>query len=149
MGRPRAEFGCAKCYGEDEKAVWGRQREGFEHEAEVVDGSHFSVGLRRCRECAQRFVWIFSEVVDWMGGDDAQYVTIMPVTADEAAGLRQGTLRPQQLGGLGRDRRHLDHDWPTGGPASLRWRSGRFLVPEGRGWERDQKTPNSPGLRPR
>ncbi|MFE7637674.1 hypothetical protein ACFU7Z_26895 [Kitasatospora sp. NPDC057518] len=128
MGRPMAEFGCAKCYGEDERAVWGRQREGFEHEAEVVDGSRFAVNLRRCLGCSQRFVWIFTEVVDWMGGDDAQYVTIMPVTPEEAAGLRSGTLRPHALGALGRDRRHLNHDWPTGGPARLHWRSGRFLV---------------------
>ncbi|MBD0674251.1 hypothetical protein [Streptomyces sp. CBMA156] len=127
-----AEFGCAKCYGEDEQAVWRRQQVGFEHETAVVDGSRFAVNLRRCRDCSQRFVWIFTEVVDWMGGDDAQYVTIMPVTADEATGLTVGTLRPRGLGALGRDRRRLNHDWPTGGPARLHWNSGRFLVADGR-----------------
>ncbi|WP_199807857.1 hypothetical protein [Streptomyces sp. NRRL S-350] len=132
MRRPMAEFGCAKCYGEDAQAVWRGQHDGFEREAEVVDESHFSVDVRRCRACAQRFVWIFSESVDWMGGDDAQYVTVMPLTAAEAGGLVAGTLRPLDLGALGRDRRHLDHDWPTGGPAGLRWNSGSFRVAEAR-----------------
>ncbi|MEU9045303.1 MULTISPECIES: hypothetical protein [unclassified Kitasatospora] len=130
MRRPMMEFGCATCYGEDAQAVWRGQREGFEQESEVVDGSHFSVDVRRCRACAQRFVWIFTESVDWMGGDDAQYVTVMPLTTAEATGLVSGTLRPHDLGALGRDRRRLEHDWPTGGPAGLHWNSGTFRVAE-------------------
>ncbi|MER7583955.1 hypothetical protein [Kitasatospora sp. NPDC097691] len=128
MRRPMVEFGCAKCYGGDAQAVWRGQREGFEHETDVVDGSRFAVDVRRCRGCSQQFVWIFTESVDWMGGDDSRHVTVMPLTAAEATGLATGTLRPLDLGALGRDRRHLNHDWPTGGPASLHWNSGPFRV---------------------
>ncbi|MFI8458607.1 hypothetical protein [Kitasatospora sp. NPDC085464] len=128
MRRPMVEFGCVKCYGGDAQAVWRGQREGFEHETDVVDGSRFAVDVRRCRGCSQRFVWIFTESVDWMGGDDSRHVTVMPLTAAEATGLTVGTLRPLDLGALGRDRRRLDHDWPTGGPASLHWNSGPFRV---------------------
>ncbi|WP_316527912.1 hypothetical protein [Kitasatospora brasiliensis] len=132
MGKPKAEFGCAKCYGEDERAAWRWQREGFESETEVVDGSHFSVDLKRCRDCSQRFVWIFTEVIDWMGGDDAQFVAIMPVSEAEAADLVAGALRPRELGRLGRGRRHLHHDWPTGGAAHLHWDSDLFTVEDWR-----------------
>ncbi|MEU9045304.1 MULTISPECIES: hypothetical protein [unclassified Kitasatospora] len=131
MSEAISEFGCALCYGEDAREAWERQGDGFEREAEVVDDSHFSVAVRRCRACAQRFVWIFTEFIDWRGGDDAQYNTIMPLTDAEAAGLVSGSLRPLDLGALGHNRRHLNQDWPSGGPARLGWKTGPFMVREG------------------
>ncbi|MER7583956.1 hypothetical protein [Kitasatospora sp. NPDC097691] len=131
MSEATTEFGCAQCYAEDAREAWDRQGDGFEREARVVKDSHFSVSVRRCLACSQRFVWIFTEFVDWRGGDDAQYDTIMPLTDAEAADLVAGTLRPLDLGALGRDRRHLNHDWPSGGSARLGWKSGPFMVSEG------------------
>ncbi|MFE5583894.1 hypothetical protein [Kitasatospora sp. NPDC056531] len=128
---PGTEFGCAACYGEDARQVWGRQREGFAHETAVVADSHFAVSVRRCLACGQRLAWIRTEFTDWSGGDDASYVTVLPLTDAEAAALTNGTLPPLDLGPLGEGRRHLHSDRPSGGPARLHWGTGPFPVQEG------------------
>ncbi|MBD0689530.1 hypothetical protein [Streptomyces sp. CBMA123] len=124
-------FGCAECYGEDAQAVWARQREGFAYEAAVVADPHFAVSVRRCLACAQRFGWIRTEFTDWSGGDDASYLTVLPLTGREATALAVGTLAPLDLGPLGEGRRHLHHDRPSGGPDRLHWATGPFPVEEG------------------
>ncbi|MFJ9842508.1 hypothetical protein ACIRYZ_18895 [Kitasatospora sp. NPDC101155] len=131
MDEPGTGFGCAACCGEDAQKVWGRQREGFAHETAVVQDSHFTVSVRRCLACGQRFAWIRTEFTDWAGGDDASYVAILPLTDVEAAALTDGALAPLDLGPLGEGRRHLHSDRPSGGPARLHWGTGPFPVQEG------------------
>jgi hypothetical protein len=129
---PPSEFGCARCYGEDAERTWGYYPS-LPVEQELVDDSHFIVQLRRCPRCSQRFVWIFTEFVDWEHGDDAQHRAIVPVTAAEAKALkRQGAdVDLAYLGALGRDRRYLKTDWPTGQPnKTVGWAAGGlFIVP--------------------
>jgi hypothetical protein len=85
----------------------------------------------RCRDCSQAFIRIFTEFIDWSGGDDPQYITIMPVTEAEAAAFTDGSLSPLQAGKLGTDRRHLIYDTPSGKPWRIAWATGPFLVSEG------------------
>lgn len=126
-------FGCERCGSPDPDTAWAWFRDGTDTTHTVVDDSHFIVSVRRCRACGQPFLSVFTEFVDWTGGDDAQYRDIVPVTADEVEELlRYGeTVDPGWLGSLGRDRRRLSTDWPTGGAFRVGWRRGGFTVRPG------------------
>jgi hypothetical protein len=129
-----AGFGCARCYGDDAQAVSGYfSGDGLATDHLVVADSHFIVSLRHCCQCGQAFVSVFTEFVDWSGGDDAQYRDIVPVTPAEAAAVleRGDPADLQYLGSLGQGRRRLSTDWPTGGPKRIDWRTGSFSVREG------------------
>jgi hypothetical protein len=92
-----------------------------------VDDPHFIVQLRRCAECAQQFVWILTEHVDWEGGEDAQHRNVVPVRPDEAQTLAERPIELQSLAALGRNRRHLETDWPTGAhQPRVEWATGEL-----------------------
>jgi hypothetical protein len=128
-----AEFGCRQCYrDEDARAVWGRHR--LRAERRLVDDVHFIVQILRCAECGQRFASIFTEFVDWSGGDDAQYRDVVPLDEGEAERLAaQGEdVDLAWLGGLGADRRSLRSDWPTGArERRIRWTTGPIHIVPG------------------
>ena len=129
------DFGCAHCYGDDAEATVAYYHGGgLETERRIIDESHFQVSLRRCRGCAQAFIAIFTEFVDWAGGDDAQYRDIVPVTPAEAAHLVASgeDVDLSYLGSLGAGRRRLSMDWPTGGEQCTGWEVGPFWVQPGR-----------------
>jgi hypothetical protein len=128
-----AQFGCAECYGEDAKAALEFTYKHLPITHRLIGDSHYGVSVRVCDSCGQQFVAIFTEFVDWTGGDDAQYFEVVPVTPEEAdeviaAGENVTTRR---LGELGEGRKHLSDHWPTGGPQEIFWRSGWFWVREG------------------
>jgi hypothetical protein len=126
------EFGCAYCYGDDAQAVSVYyDNGGLETERLIVDDPHFLVSLPRCRRCAQGFVSIFTEFVDWEGGDDAQYRDVVPVTpAETAIVVEQGEdVDLRYLGSLGEGRRRLSTDWPTGDQKADRM-EGRHVLGE-------------------
>jgi hypothetical protein len=129
-----AGFGCAACYGEDADAVAAaHEAGGLMWERSIVDDVHFLVSLRRCGVCGQTFVSIFTEFIDWSGGDDAQYRDVVPVTAAEAAtivGQGEG-VDLAFLGALGTDRRRLSSDCLTDNPPHARWATGPFWVRPG------------------
>jgi hypothetical protein len=131
MTEPVADFGCDACYGAHPEAVWEHFGDGVDPGPTIVDDSHFIVRIVRCRLCSQAFVRIFTEFVDWAGGDDPQYITIMPVTDAEAAALADGVIPVLRAGKLGAGRRHLMSDWPSGHERRLAWATGEFLVSEG------------------
>lgn len=123
-------FGCERCWPESASAAQ-EARGTLAVEAALVDEPHFRVTVRACRACAQRFVSTFAEMIDWSGGDDAQYWTLMPVTPVEASELlRAGaSLDAATLGSLGRGRRSLIHDYPTGKPPRTAWGTGLDIGP--------------------
>jgi hypothetical protein len=127
-------FGCAACYGEDPEAAWRHHVGDFEHDVYLADDSHFIVAIRHCRLCSQRYVSIFTEFVDWHGGQDAQYTTIVPITEDEAAVLTERGEHQdlEALGALGQGRRYLVSHWPSHAREKrIHWSSGSFHVVEG------------------
>jgi hypothetical protein len=82
--------------------------------------------LLACPHCAQRFVSVFTETIDWVAGDDPQYWTLLPVTPAEANSLQQkgGALSEADLNALGPHRRSLRRDFPKGEESWVYWGSG-------------------------
>ena len=73
----------------DEKAV-------FDQVISYVHQSHLLRDLLRCKDCGQLYFSEFYEVVDWVGGNDSQYSTYIPVASEsEAAALSR--LSPHEL----------------------------------------------------
>ena len=66
-------------------------------------------------------VWIFTEFLDWDGGDDVQCRTVAPITSDESARLIADgkDVELEWVGSLGTGRRVLVYDHPTGEAGSL------------------------------
>lgn len=123
-------FGCEHCWPPGATAAW-EARSTLTHEAELIDESHFHVMILACHNCTQRFISIFTEMVDWANGDDAQYWTLLPVTEAEAADLVQQreTLTEALLEAVGCGRRCLRRDSPGGSAAHVFWGSGLLVGP--------------------
>lgn len=112
---------------------WADHIKVFEWVTNLVRESHFEVSFWQCLSCRQRFVYVWTEFIDWSGGDDAQYHTLAPIDDQEAetiAGMG-ANLNLEYIGSLGRDRRHLGYDLPTGKSRRLEWRGGIFPVMAG------------------
>jgi hypothetical protein len=124
------EFGCKSCWPDDADAAW-KARGGLSDAGRVVDESHFGVRILACPRCRQRFVSIFTETIDWTGGDDPQYWTLLPLTEEEAAELaaaeEEGIER--KLNSLGPGRRCLERDYPKGSSPRNHWGSGILVGP--------------------
>ena len=122
------EFGCDFCWPADASAAWAA-RGGLTRLKELIDESHFIVALLACPRCAQQYVSIFTEMIDWADGNDPQYWTLLPVTEAEAEGLvqQEASLVETSLNALGRDRRSLRRDHPKAGPPRVFWGSGGLV----------------------
>jgi hypothetical protein len=124
------EFGCDLCWPADARAAWGA-RDGLSRLKELIDESHFIVTILACPRCAQRYVSIFTEMIDWEAGNDPQYWTLLPITEGEAEGLIQQGAPPNEmsLNALGRERRSLLRDHPKDEPPRVFWGSGILVGP--------------------
>jgi hypothetical protein len=123
------QFGCDQCFRcSAEQAAQARQN--FVGIAALVDESHFIVSIRACPHCGQHFVSLVTELIDWAQGDDAQYSSLLPLTEEESQELiLQGEqLNPRRLEELGRERRFLQIDFPTGKPKRVAWANGRLAI---------------------
>lgn len=93
-------------------------KERFELLDTYIDESHLWRYLLKCRECGQLYFFEFYEEIDWVGGDDAQYVKYIPVeTPEDIEALKKADILeiflflPQ-----------LRNDFPTGAEkATLGW----------------------------
>jgi hypothetical protein len=98
---------------------------------ELVDEPHYRVRLLECPVCGDRCASVFAESVDWQDGDDAQEWLVLPLSRDEAEYLIG--QQPEQVGPIletiGRSRRFLDVDHPTGRARTLRWVAGGLHIP--------------------
>jgi hypothetical protein len=123
--------GCQVCFGDNAKAVWEQQVR-LPHFARIVGTSHFSITICGCQQCGQRFVRVFCETVDWVGGNDPQEWHAIPVTDAEAEALvaagEDGAERAVEK--LTPARRILVHSFPADaeGPTD-RFASGPLVVP--------------------
>jgi len=123
----REPLGCARCTGSDAAAAWAAMR--TENLGVLVDESHFGVQLLAC-SCGQRFAVVFTERIDWQGGEDDQTWLALPVSPGEAAELTaSGEAEvPALLGRLGQGRRFMVRSFPTGGEIGVWWRQGGFEI---------------------
>ncbi|MFZ5439051.1 MAG: hypothetical protein ACOZQL_03535 [Myxococcota bacterium] len=119
--------GCSRCFGDDAATAWTASRTA--RLRALVEESHFSLQLTAC-PCGQRFVSVFTERIDWQGGEDDQTWLVVPVTAEESARLE--TLAEGELARAvtecARGRRFLVRSFPTGGTLGVWWRDGGFLI---------------------
>src|SRR4051812_4517171 len=124
------EFGCQLCWPAEAGAAWSA-RDGLARLQELIDESHFIVAILVCPRCDQRYVSIFTELIDWEAGQDPQYWTLMPITEAEADGLIQHetSLNEESLNALGRGRRCLRRGHPKTGPPQLFWARGVVVGP--------------------
>ncbi|HOB53846.1 MAG TPA: hypothetical protein PK176_13860 [Acidobacteriota bacterium] len=122
-------FGCNRCWPPWASAAW----EAFlalSVEAELVDESHFAVAIRACAACGQRFVIVFTELIDWADGEDPQDWTVLPITAAEAAALvKAGAAIVPALAALAPRRRSLRREFPKGRRPRAHWDSGISVGP--------------------
>jgi hypothetical protein len=124
---PVVTMGCAECSGRDAAVAWGASQ--HTRRASIVDESHFSIRTSACH-CGQRFVVVFTERIDWAGGEDDQTWILLPIDADE----EQRITRAGEGGAhgaiteLGRERRFLVRSHPTGEGLSVWWRNGGLSI---------------------
>lgn len=122
------ECGCA-CKSDD-CALAARAIRGAVCTDRLINESHFIVSIIRCGRCAQLFVKLFCERVDWADGDDPQARLAACITEAEAAYLRRGKVDEQTLQRvLESPRWCLYHDMPKGAPEALMWRFGPAMIP--------------------
>ena len=122
-------FGCARCFlATAEEAEEARRH--FSELSRLIDESHFIVRILACPDCGQRCVSVFTEWIDWSEGDDAQYWSVLPLTREESEQLMaQGEQVDLRLiEALGRRRRYLQVDFPTGKPKRVLWADGNLWI---------------------
>ncbi len=120
-------LGCARCAGADAAAAWTAMQ--AQRLAARVEESHFSVRFTQC-SCGQRFAVVFTERIDWKGGEDDQTWLVLPIRADEHAKLMACGENdvPRLVTEIGRGRRFLVRSFPTGGALSAWWRDDGFAI---------------------
>jgi len=123
------QFGCECCFQTSAEAA-SEARRGFVQLARLVDESHLVVKILACTHCGQRCVSVFTEMIDWSGGDDAQYWSLLPLTLEESEQLlAQGEqVEPRLIESLGSARRYLQVDFPTGKPKRVLWAEGGLMI---------------------
>ena len=123
------QFGCERCFGADPEAAWKAVRE-FTELARLIDESHFIVRIVSCPQCDQRYVMVFTELIDWKDGDDPQYRSVLPLTARESEQLmaQGGKVDLRLIESLGTSRRHLRTSWPKGGTQGIFWAEGCLSI---------------------
>ena len=109
------DYGCERCWPHDAAAAW-EARQGLAQMSELVHESHYRVQILSCPSCGQNFLSVFTEWVDWAGGEDPIYWTVVPVDTGEVAALAdpEGALGEAELEAMARGRRCLLVDYPTG-----------------------------------
>lgn len=127
---PDARPGCDQCWSQSASEAWQRSRS-LVHKHILIDESHYRVSIAVCPICSQKFVRIFTETIDWIGGNDPQYSTLYPLTPQEAdylAGLGE-YVTEQILNGLPSERISLIHDFPRSGGVRTQWSRGILVGP--------------------
>jgi hypothetical protein len=117
-------FGCERCCPPDAEAAF-RARAELSTVADLIEESHYYVTVYACSVCAQRFVSVFTETIDWETGDDPQSWTLLPITEHEATRLlaERDALSGWTLNALGPTRRSLRHSSPN----QTYWGSGLWV----------------------
>jgi hypothetical protein len=81
------------------------------------EDSHFSRRLIKCKQCNQLYLKEFYEEIDWIDGEDPQYLTYIPVESqEEADAINQVGLWEFQTFSP-----RINRDWPKSKPKTIRW----------------------------
>jgi hypothetical protein len=120
---------CA-CIGEDAAFAIEAMRRDAKVVETLVDESHFMVSLVRCNACGRVFLKIFTELIDWSGGDDSQAWMYVPIDAVEAHKLREAgpAIDDRFLLSMNINRRFLSRVYPRGMEPRVTWGTGPLVV---------------------
>lgn len=120
-------MGCPRCTDPDAPAAWTALT--TTRVATLEQESHFSLQLTACT-CGQPFAVVFTERIDWQGGEDDQTWLALPITTDERARLETcpDDARRRLLSQLGFARRFLVRAFPTHGDLTAWWRDGGWAI---------------------
>lgn len=122
-------FGCDRCWPADAETAWSA-RSKLVRDTELIDESHFHILILSCKQCTQRFISVFTEMIDWKNGNDPQLWILLPITDSETASLIQNrdSISEDEIKALGKGRRSLLRDFPRDAksPYTL-WGSGIFV----------------------
>lgn len=123
-------FGCKRCWPAGAEAAW-EERRGHSNVTDLIDESHLHIMILECSTCSQRFVSVFTEMIDWVDGDDSQYWILLPLTPAEGTSLidQRASLTQSTFATLGPDRRCLRRDHPKGEKPAVYWGRGLFVGP--------------------
>lgn len=118
-------FGCSECLPEGADEAWEAFRK-LRIDTRLVDDTHFIVLVCVCRSCAQRFLSVFTESIDWEHGEDPSFRTVLPLTDEEVSRLKSAYRQTVEtlLYGLDSNRQSLCRDWPKDAEATNFWSRG-------------------------
>lgn len=118
------------CISEDAEAAHQQIVTGPGESTWFVNESHLGVSIWQCGICGQRFLHVFTELIDWEDGDDSQAFIYCPISEAEAAKLNAETERidGRYLTKLGIERRILWRNWPRGGGSSIFYTEGPLII---------------------
>jgi hypothetical protein len=124
------EFGCEHCWPASAEAA-DEALNALVQTARLVGESHFGVSIRTCWHCAQAFLQVFTETIDWVDGEDPQSTTVLPLTRDEASRLvaRADDPGEGELNALGPERRSFRCEFPKGEERRVFWGRGLRVGP--------------------
>ena len=124
-------FGCEICNSESAEDAWKAFVDSKVLES-IIDESHFSIRLRVCSHCEQRYLSVFTETIDWIDGQDPQLWSIIPVDATEFSKLtsiKNENSLIESLKGFAPERKSLCFDWPKGSEPKKYWSQGVTIGP--------------------
>jgi hypothetical protein len=99
---------------------------GLVHEGILVDESHLIISFRRCPACRQRFLSVFTERIDWVGGNDPQTWMLLALDDAEAEKLgADGDFASLRAAAMTRDALRIHH--PASGPATAAYGCGPLI----------------------
>lgn len=125
-----SQLGCDNCWSSDAAKAWAAVTR-IPIEEYLVDESHYIVSIRKCPSCAQRYLQVTTETVDWHDGEDPVHRTILPIDDAERATLTtNGPPDTSVLEAVGAGKRSLEYDWPKGQEKSgTYWGTGLLVGP--------------------
>lgn len=116
--------GCNKCWSSEAGEAWRAVTSAL-IETFLIDEPHYIVSIRACTSCAQRYLQVTTETVDFEDGEDPIHRTLIPIDdAERAALMASKPLSTSVIEAIGVGRRSLRYDWPKGKEPSASWGAG-------------------------
>lgn len=81
------------------------------------EDSHFSRRLVMCKDCKQLYLKEFYEEIDWVGGEDPQYTTYIPVRDKKEAKI----INRSDIFDIQSFYPKINLDWPKGKEMTVKW----------------------------
>ena len=119
-----SEYGCKECWSSEASEAW-QAVTSIPIQAYLIDESHYIVSIRVCPSCAQHYLQVTTETVDWNDGQDPISRTIIPIDDAERTELTSSKpLDANVIERVGVGRQSLRFDWPKNQAPSTYWVTG-------------------------